>query len=193
MTETYQTRLSASGGVNPDGSFEILAITAGTGNGWEFGEESLRASLALWDGAECFIDYSLWGHSIRDLAGLAFNAAWDGEKKGIRLSLKCLGPSGPLLAEVGRQILAEGAKAPNVGFSADVLFTAQGKKVEKIIRVNSIDLVMDPARGGIFLRALNSLNLCHPALNASISREKNINPLSIYRHIHFITGRLQLQ
>ena len=157
MSETIQTRLSANGELTPEGNYEILAISAGEGNGWEFGEETLRASLSLWEGAECFIDHSFWGHSIRDLAGLTFNPVWDVEKRGIRLSLKCLGPSGPLLAEVGRQILAERDLAPDVGFSADVLFSAKGKMVEKILKVNSIDLVMSPARGGVFLRALNSL------------------------------------
>ena len=44
MPETTQHRetLTGSGTVNKSGSFEILAITAGTGNGWEFSAEVLQ-------------------------------------------------------------------------------------------------------------------------------------------------------
>jgi hypothetical protein len=38
-----------------------------------------------------------------------------------------------------------------------VVFTAQAKKVNKILRVLSVDLVFNPARGGAFKRALNSV------------------------------------
>ena len=159
MPETIQHRetLTGSGTVNASGSFEILAITAGTGNGWEFSAEVLQASVALWDQAECFIDHSWFGHSIRDLAGHCHSPEWDEEHKGIKLQLKPVGPSGPLLAELGKQVLEEETAAnPNVGFSADVVFTSSGKNVTNILKVLSIDLVMDPARGGAFLRALNS-------------------------------------
>ncbi|MDZ4159755.1 MAG: hypothetical protein U1B80_08190, partial [Anaerolineaceae bacterium] len=70
--------------------------------------------------------------------------------------LKAMGPSAGVLTELGRQLLAEPEPKPEVGFSADVLFTAQEKRVERILRVFSVDLVLQPARGGVFLRALNS-------------------------------------
>ena len=41
----HQAQLSASGDVNPKGEFEILAITAGTGNGWEFSPAACRQVL----------------------------------------------------------------------------------------------------------------------------------------------------
>jgi len=153
----HRETLAGSGTVNQSGSFEILSITAGTGNGWEFSSEVLKASLSLWDKAECFIDHSWLGHSVRDLAGFCHSPEWDEEHQGIKLQLKPVGPSGPLLAELGRQVLEEENPAnPRVGFSADVVFTSNGKDVANIIKVLSIDLVMDPARGGAFLRALNS-------------------------------------
>lgn len=157
MPEQIHLNLSRAE-VTPAGQFEILAITAGLGNGWEFGEEALRASLNLWQGAECFIDHAYWNHSIRDLAGVCINPEWDAEHKGVKLTLKALGPAGQLLNELGRQLLAESGPAPNVGFSADVVFSAANRKVESILRVNSLDLVLDPARGGAFLRALNSIH-----------------------------------
>lgn len=64
-----RARLAVDGEVTAAGEFEIVAITAGEGNGWQFSEDCLRESLALWDGAECFIDHAWFGHSLRDLAG----------------------------------------------------------------------------------------------------------------------------
>ncbi len=84
--------------------------------------------------------------------------SWDAATQGVKGKLKPVGPSAAMLSELGRQLLAEpGERKPRVGFSADVLFTSQGKKVNKILRVLSVDLVFNPARGGAFLRALNSL------------------------------------
>ena len=154
--ETNQAKLAVDGGVNAAGEFEIMAITAGEGNGWQWSEVALRESLALWNGAECFVDHSLGGHSLRDLGGILHGAAWDAERKGVTARLRAVGPSAGLVNELGRQMLADGAK-PRVGFSADVLFSAEGRKVNKILRVLSVDLVFNPARGGAFLRALNSL------------------------------------
>ena len=59
------------------GEFEILAITAGEGNGWQFSAEVLRQSLALWDGCECFVDHALEGHSLRDLAGICHSPQFE--------------------------------------------------------------------------------------------------------------------
>ncbi len=171
--QALQCRLSASGTVSGTGEFEILAITSGTGNGWEFGQDCLQASLALWDGAECFVDHAWYGHSVRDLAGVCQSPEWDAESKGVKVRLKAVGPSAGLLGELGRQMLAETGKKPRVGFSADVLFTAQGRKVHKILRVLSVDLVFDPARGGAFQRALNSI---YPNQTEAVSMGEDPKP-----------------
>ena len=150
-------RLAASAEVNPAGEFEILAITAGLGNGWDFTPEALRASLALWQGAQCFVDHGLGLRSIRDLAGVLESVVWDERVEGIRGRLAASGPSGSLLEDLGRRYLsAPEASRPRIGFSADLVFQADGKKVVKITRVNSLDLVYHPARGGVFVRSLNS-------------------------------------
>ena len=156
----FQNRitLNASAAVDPAGQFEILAITQGDGNGWQFSAEVLQASLELWDGAECFIDHAFFGHSVRDLAGVLFAPAWDDQELGITCKLKAIGPSASLLEELGRQVLAEDDPKPAVGFSADIAFTSTGKDVKQNLRVFSVDLVMDPARGGAFKRALNSIH-----------------------------------
>jgi len=153
LNQSGHVQLSAQ--VNQAGEFEIACITAGTGNGWEFGAAALRESLALWDGAQCFMDHSWEVHTLRDLAGVIFSPAWDDYIQGITAKLKPVGPSGAMLSELGIAMLGSEPK-PEVGFSADVLFTAQGKQVTRILKVLSVDLVLDPARGGAFLRALNS-------------------------------------
>ena len=162
MSEEYeiQERLEISGQAQPGGTFEIIAITAGEGNGWTFAADVLKESLDLWGGVETFIDHNYsWfaGRSVRDLAGVCSSPRWDGEANGIKLKLRPMGPSGALLAELGSQLLADETEKPRVGFSADVVFKAKGREVKQILRVMSLDLVFNPARGGAFLRALNSI------------------------------------
>src|SRR5574340_456638 len=140
------------------GEFEILAITAGDGNGWQFSPAVLAESLALWDGCECFIDHAWEGRSLRDLAGVCHAPQFDAARQGVRLRVKPVGPAGSVLAELGRAMLEEGPH-PAVGFSADLVFEAAGKQVERILRVLSVDLVLDPARGGQFLRVMNQKQL----------------------------------
>ncbi len=150
-------RVALQGEVKSGGQFEIACITAGIGNGWDFSAGVLQESLSLWNGIDCFIDHSWAGHSIKDLAGRIHSPAWSAELSGITAQLKPIGPNKDLIGELAREVLDEDENtAPNIGFSADVLFTANGRKVEKILKVFSVDLVIDPARGGAFLRALNS-------------------------------------
>lgn len=144
-------RFSASAAVTPAGDFDILAITAGSGNGWEFTPMVLRESLPLWERVESFIDHSWSERSVRDLAGLCSNPSWDESRQGIRLMLRAVGPSAPLLRELGSQMMQSAQNSPNIGFSADLLFTADGQRVTRILRVFSVDLVVHPARGGKFV------------------------------------------
>lgn len=160
--EKHEERLtlSARGIVNPQGQFEIMAINAGEANGWTFSEAVLQESMPLWDGVECFVDHEGWfsvGRSVRDLGGVCRNPRWDPGQRGIILDLQTLGPSGELVNELGRQILAEKEPKPKVGFSADLIFTAVGREVRSILRILDLSLVFNPARGGAFLRAMNAV------------------------------------
>ncbi|NLZ26378.1 MAG: hypothetical protein GX884_02235 [Chloroflexi bacterium] len=158
--------------ISPD-SFEILAITAGSANGWEFSAEVLRESLSLWDGVNCFVDHDLAARSVRDIAGVLRKPSWDEETQGVRAELQAFGPSAHVLSDVGRQILEISDKpAVKVGFSADVLFKGTNGKVEKILRIFSVDLVYNPARGGVFLRALNQLGI-KPIINGGHIMNQN--------------------
>ena len=164
MDEEYteqRAQLNAIGSVNKRGEFEILAITEGEaiGHGWKFSAEVLRRSMLLADGVECFVNHVQFesdSHSVRDLGGVYYDPTWNESEKGVQLKLRPFGPSGPLVVELGREMLADGPK-PKVGFSADIGFTAKGQDVIEILRYFTIDLVFDPARGGAFLRALNSV------------------------------------
>jgi hypothetical protein len=157
----HRVRVQMTGEPNTLGEFEILAITAGVGNGWTFTEEALRASLPLWEGAHSFVDHEGWlstGRSVRDLAGMCHSPQWDETRRGVKMQLRPTGPSGPLLAALAQEMCSDREHKPAVGFSADILFTSKGNKVvDTILRVLSLDLVFNPARGGSFLRALNAV------------------------------------
>jgi hypothetical protein len=155
--EELQVSLKASGQINAAGKFEVDVINAGNGNGYQFTEKALRESLSLWNGSTCFVDHGSWlgGRSVKDIAGVFSNPRWVEESNAIRMDLQTMGPAGVLVEELGRQVLSEGVK-PKIGFSADVIFTAKGKEVLKIVRVLEVCLVYNPARGGAFVRALNA-------------------------------------
>ncbi|MEA4812373.1 MAG: hypothetical protein VB108_07390 [Anaerolineaceae bacterium] len=158
--EKVRERLSLEAKALRHDRFEILAITVGAANGWQFPAQVLKQSLSLWDGVNCFIDHDMGSRSVRDVAGVLRNPNWDEGREGIRTELQAFGPSANLLREVGKQVLDEhDLPAVKLGFSADLLFNGKDRTVEKILKVFSVDLVYNPARGGIFLRALNQIGL----------------------------------
>ena len=100
---TRQRRtFSAAARVNPAGDFEILAITAGSGNGWDFPPEVLQESLPLWNEVESFVDHAWAERSVRDLAGICTQPTWDAVQKGVRLVLKAVGPASGTAARNGQ-------------------------------------------------------------------------------------------
>jgi hypothetical protein len=141
---------------SPTAAFQVLAISAGKGNGWHFTSDALQRSLVCWDGVDCFIDHAQTpqrnSRSIRDLAGRFHHPVWDATQQGIRLDLELLGPSAPLLRQLGREWLSSSPSRPDLGFSADLSFIAQDKEVREILQIHSLDLVMHPARGGQFIQ-----------------------------------------
>lgn len=161
MTDEQRDTFPMEGRPSIGGGFEILCITAGNGNGWEFSPEVLEAAVPLFDNIQCFIDHmpldSTDGHSIRDLAGLISDPVWDPETQGIKARLSPMGPGADILTETAAEILAMEGTDTKVGFSADLGFINEGSRVVKIEKIYSVDFVVDPARGGALLRALNSL------------------------------------
>ena len=151
----HKTQLQSELIVKKNGTYEIICINEGDGNGWHFAEETLRASLDKWNGVHCFIDHSWEARSVRDLAGMIENPKWDNKEKGIIAELQAIGPAAWLLEEIGNELI-KNDKKPKVGFSADVIFKADNKEVKEITKIISLDLVYNPARGGKFIRALYS-------------------------------------
>ncbi len=150
LTVAHRARFSAAGCQSEDGTIEIIAITAGSGNGWEFNAGVLQTSLSLWDGVESYIDHTWQQRSVRDLAGVCSNPRWNEDIRGIRLTLTPLGPSADLLRQISKDAL-NCSPTPHIGFSADLIFAAAGKCVTRIEKVLSVDLVANPARGGMFI------------------------------------------
>lgn len=148
---------------------EIAAITAGSGNGWQFSAEVLRASLPLWEGVECFVDHAWPPRSVRDLAGACSQPRWDDALQGIRLTVTPCGPSAAVLQDLA-QVQNQVPSQPRVGFSADLVFCAVDDQVTRIEKVYSVDLVAYPARGGGFLPpAINPSN----TINQEVFMESN--------------------
>ncbi|HCS38717.1 MAG TPA: hypothetical protein DIW44_03925 [Anaerolineaceae bacterium] len=166
---SYRERFEIARFSSQPNEIEIAAITAGSGNGWQFSAEVLRASLALWDGVECFVDHAWPPRSVRDLAGVCAQPRWDDALQGIRVKVTPCGPSASVLESLA-QIKNSGATRPRVGFSADLVFSASGDQVTRIEKVYSVDLVAYPARGGGFIQPIfNQPN----SINQEVSMESN--------------------
>jgi hypothetical protein len=153
-------KLSVPATVTPTGDFEILPITAGEGNGWNFSADTLKASVPLWDKVTSLIDHAGWFDmpSIQKLCGVLHSPEWFEEKQAIKVHFTPFGPQAQLARQLGQDYLESkknGRPVPNIGFSADISFTANKHDVIAITRVRTGDLVVDPARGGEFLRVLN--------------------------------------
>lgn len=140
---------------------EVIAITAGIGNGWIFQPAVLQASQSLWDKAECYTDHTpaegagtFSNHSVRDLGGILSNPTWDNIAQGIRALLSPTGPASQVVRDVAEAALAY-PELP-IGLSADILMRVEDKTVLEIIKVKSLDIVTHPARGGKFVRMLQS-------------------------------------
>lgn len=141
-----------------------------------FPADVLQRSLSLWDGVNCFINHDFWGHDdVRDLCGIMYSPVWSETGQGPLCQFRTAGPGGPVADALGREMVNADQPKPRVGFSADVLFTvkADGKTVDQILRVYTVDLVFDPARGGAFLRALNSAGASGPGGKMS---DQVVNP-----------------
>ena len=138
---------------DPARGYEIVFIRAGEANGWTFNANVLQESIPLWEQTQVFVDHSLWGHSVRDLGGVIHNVRFQDDA--LHADLIPAGPSKEVITEAARIMLMDGPK-PDLGFSADVVFSAKQKTVQKILRALSVDLVIDPAFTTGFIRQLNS-------------------------------------
>lgn len=156
-TRTSRVFLSLDLQSREPGIYQATAITAGHANGLYYPPQVLRESVPLWENTSVFVDHAGpadWGRpggrSVRDLAGVFHNAAWSEEKQGITGQLRLLSRLG-WLCEIIDECLAlqaEGKPVPNLGLSADLEIERRGSNVTTIRKVYSLDIVMNPARGG---------------------------------------------
>lgn len=162
---TASLRLAASDG----DAYEVTAIDAGSGNGWEFPPAVLAASVALWQRVNVYLGHA--GPNDRgpngerqplDLAGVFGNGWYDAERAAIRGRLMLRGPAAPAARAVARAYFdayAAGEPAPDVGLSASLVLEHDGhRRVLAIAEVESLDVIgTRPARGGRFEAALAAM------------------------------------
>ena len=138
--------------------FDILAINAGEakGHGITFGREVLMQSVEMYNALPVFIDHAGLNKppSVRNLAGTIQSPSWSEASQGIQAKLKPSGPAAEVLLSVRDAAKSDAAIMQAVGFSSvvNVKLDVHGN-VLKIVRVKSVDVVIDPARGGKFLSA----------------------------------------
>jgi hypothetical protein len=151
--------------------YEVLLIQAGETqptrgypNGLRLPEAVLKASLPLWEEVQSFVDHRLEAHSVRDLCGVIRSPAWDEANRGIRAVFTPFGPAAEVARSVANDVLEHPELAGQVGFSADFLFEAgrdqreAAPEIAAIVSVHSADLVIQPAAGGRWLRAINQIH-----------------------------------
>jgi hypothetical protein len=168
-------RLTLASNLTAKPNYAITIIKAGpTLHRWHFPASVLQAAAARFQGAACFVDHVQPGFfqdanpSIKDLAGVITDVTWDqavtpsGALTG-RLALNRT-PAADWLELLLDQIISdreEGLPIPNVGLSADLYagyyIDGTTRVATEIRRVQSVDVVFDPAAGGAFDRVLNSM------------------------------------
>jgi hypothetical protein len=162
---------------NPtDTGFDILPINAGEakGHGITFSAAVLKASLPLWDGLPCFLDHDYTGNqSVKNLAGALHAPAWNEQEQGIQATLLPGGPGATDLQALRLAARSDPALMAAVGFSAHLYFVQEGGFVSKVTKVNSVDCVIDPARGGKFLQSVGAgLAPAQPAQPTHVGAER---------------------
>ena len=136
--------------------FDILAINAGEakGHGITFGRDVLMQAVPMYEALPVFIDHAGLGNapSVRNLAGTLQTPTWNEAEQGIQAKLKASGPAADVLLALREAAKTDAAIMKAVGFSCvvNVQLNKTGA-VTKIVRVKSVDVVIDPARGGKFL------------------------------------------
>lgn len=143
--------------------FDILAINAGEAKGHNifFSPDVLMAAIPLYDSIPVFIDHPAQGNgqSVRNLAGTLSMPAWNDTEQGIQAKLIPSGPSAQVLKDLQQAAKENPAIMAAVGFSTVLSVQLNTKRqVVKIVKTKSVDVVIDPARGGKFLQALPEIN-----------------------------------
>lgn len=165
--------------------FDVLAISEGEakGHGIYFSANVLMPAVPLYDGLPVFIDHPQQGmnQSVRNLAGTLHSPTWNDTERGIQCKLIPSGPSAQVLKDIQQSAKTNPAIMQAVGFST--VLTVQLNKtgeVLKIVKNKSVDVVIDPARGGKFLQEIYG----HSAeINAKGVPKQTIGGLSMSKKV----------
>ena len=145
-----------------DDGFDIIAISEGEAKGWNinFSAPVLQSAIDLYQDKPVFIDHAKPNEhpSVRNLAGTLTDVSWSDEDRGIRARLTPSGPAAEVLIQLQRAAKSNPSVMKTVGFSTHLFVKLNAKReVTKINSVQSVDAVIDPARGGKFLSALGQM------------------------------------
>jgi hypothetical protein len=139
----------------------VTVMRAGVANGLAIPARVLEGAATLFEGVACFVDHPTalgaaraGGRSVRDLAGCIRDVRYDPAAERLVAHLE--------LYETARWIgglAAQAAERPFLGLSADMWArlgpaSATGSAVKEVVRidrVNSVDVVVNPAAGGRLL------------------------------------------
>ena len=182
--QDVRVRLGVLDPVAESGLFDVVCIRPGEANGVEFSAGVLRDAVGMFEGASVFLDHGGFfeaTRSVKDLAGVITQAKYE-DGKGITGRMRLVSAS-EWLEGFLRQLVADrdqGLAVPRVGLSADLYIRRKGVNVEEIRRVNSVDIVFDPAAGGSFERVLNSVGRVQTPYMASVPSLHYSTPAQSY-------------
>lgn len=156
------------------GVYQVTAMSAGVGNGWEFAPGVLQVSVDLWQRVNVYLGHARdddrgpnGERQPPDFCGVFSGGFFDPETSAIRGRLRLAGPAAPMARAVAAAYLdayESGEPAPDVGLSASLFVVADGRRVVEIASVESLDVIATtPARGGRFEAALSRLEDQHMA------------------------------
>ncbi|MGH2541765.1 MAG: hypothetical protein ACRDIB_03150, partial [Ardenticatenaceae bacterium] len=157
-------------------AYEIVIITPGAGNGYEWPAEVLAGGAPLFESATSFTNHERedvranrpGGRALDDICGVVYDARWDATRQAILATWRASGPRGPWTASMIEQLLQDreaGLPVPDVGISADLTFTHRNQRATRLVKVHSVDVVWNAARGPhyaqAFARIANSVHHHH--------------------------------
>lgn len=144
---------------SPERLVQNVALTGNTSrNGYQYDERALAEAVPLYNGKPVFLDHATNGQrppsrSTRDLVGSVINPRLEAGR--IRGDIRVVD------TESGRTFMAlVDAQTPGVGMSHVVLAerSADGKRVERIQDVLSVDVVVNPATTSTFQESTCTLD-----------------------------------
>jgi hypothetical protein len=147
--------------------FLVRVIAAGRSkNGNLYRPDVLRAAVPLFEGARVFAKSDAEhlagkGRDVRNLLGRLVGPNFQATDTGgeIRATFEALESAVPLVALL-REAAARGMAGDLFGFSIDadakVRRTPEGRDVQQFVRVNSLDLIVEPSAGGALLGLLEA-------------------------------------